>query len=68
MTIAREDVNRMKELAEKVAVLTDPVAIHQLEHGFVDFMTVRYGEQTAIAMLTKVWKLAGQLRPIPEEM
>ena len=68
MTIAREDVNRMKELAEKVAVLTDPVAIHHLEHGFVDYMTVRYGKQTAIAMLTKVWKLAGQLRPIPEEM
>ena len=64
MTIAREDVNRMKELAEKVAVLTDPWAIHQLEHGFVDYMTAKYGKPEAIRMLTKVWKLSARLRSI----
>ena len=62
MTIAREDVNRMKELAEKLAVLTDPVAIYQLEHGFVDYMTVKYGKTAAVTMLTKVWKLAKKRR------
>ena len=62
MTIAREDVNRMKELAEKVSGLSDPMAIHQLEHGFVDYMTVKYGKTAAVTMLTKVWNLAKKRR------
>ena len=68
MKIEREDVNRMRELARKIAGLgRNPVAIHQLEHGFVDYMTAKYGSLTAITMLTKVWKLSRQLSPSPEQ-
>ena len=66
MKIEREDVARMKTLARRVAAEKDPLAIHELEHGFVDFMTAKYGKQTAITMLTKVWKLSAMLRPVPE--
>jgi hypothetical protein len=67
MKIAREDVNRMKELAMDLSkIRKNPVAIHQKEHGFVDYMTAKYGEQTAITMLTKVWKMSSQLKAIPD--
>ena len=67
MKIAREDVNRMKELAQKLAgIQKNPVLIHQLEHGFVDYMATKYGKQTAITMLTKVWKMSSQLKAVPE--
>lgn len=67
MKIEREDFNRMRELAQKLAgIRNNPVAVHELEHGFVDYMTVKYGRQTAVSMLTKVWKLAAKLTPVPE--
>lgn len=64
--IAREDVERMRELARKVSVERNLVAIHELEHGFVDYMSAKYGEKTAVRMLTKVWRMSSQLKAIPE--
>ena len=67
MKIEREDVNRMRELAQKLArIRRNPVAIHQLEHEFVGDMAAKYGKQTAVTMLTKVWKMSSQLKAIPE--
>ena len=62
MMIAREDVNRMKELAKKVAHERSAVKIHELEVGFKHYMAAKYGEKTAITMLTKVWALAARLK------
>lgn len=62
MMIAREDVNRMKELAQKVAHERSAVKIHELERGFKNNMAAKYGEKTAITMLTKVWALAARLK------
>lgn len=68
MKIDREDVNRMRDLARKIAgIRKNPVLIHQLEHGFVDYMTVKYGKQTAVTMLTKVWKMSGQLSSVQDQ-
>jgi len=67
MKIEREDVNRMKELAQKLAGIgKNPVAIRRLEHGFVDDMTAKYGRPAAITMLTKVWKMTAMLRVQPD--
>lgn len=62
MTIAREDVERMRELARKVSGERNLVVIHELEHGFVDYMSAKYGEKTAVRMLTKVWKFSAMLK------
>ena len=62
MKIQREDVERMKDLAKKVSVIRDPVAIHQLETGFMHYMQPKYGEKTATEMLIKVWQLSDKLR------
>lgn len=66
MMIDREDVNRMKELARLVANERNAVAIHEHEVGFKNYMASKYGEKTAITMLTKVWKMSSQLKAIPE--
>ena len=65
MIIAHEDVERMKELAQKVSKTSDPIRIHQMEHGFIDFMTVRYGKKEAIRMLSKVWTLSAKIKAQP---
>ena len=60
MMIAREDVERMKDLARKVAAIQDPVQIHHLEVGFKHNMAAKYGEREAIRLLTKVWQLSAK--------
>jgi len=62
MKIEREDVNRMKELARKVAHERNKVKIHELEVGFKHNMAAKYGEKTAITMLTKIWAMADRLK------
>ena len=62
MKIQREDVERIKELARKVSVTRDPVAIHEMETGFKNYMQAKYDEKTAIDMLVKVWQLSYKLR------
>lgn len=64
MMINREDVNRMKDLAQRVSGERNPVKIHELEVGFKHNMAAKYGEKTAITMLTKVWKMAAKLKGI----
>lgn len=68
MKIEREDVVRMKELARKVANETNAVAIHELEHGFIDYMTTKYGRKKAVEMLTKVWKLSAMIKILPGDI
>ena len=58
MIIEREDVERVKDLARKVAAIQDPVQIHHLEVGFKNHMAAKYGEKEAIRLLTKVWQLS----------
>ena len=60
MTIAREDVNRMKELA-KASLQTPPKELHHLERVFLDDMIRKYGKTEAMRLLTKVWELASKL-------
>ena len=66
--IAREDVNRMKDLAREVAHERNKVKIHQKEVGFKNYMAAKYGEKTAITMLTKVWKMAASLKERKDEL
>ena len=60
MIIEREDVERVKDLARKVAAIQDPVKIHYLEVGFKNNMAAKYGEKEAIRLLTKVWQLSAK--------
>lgn len=61
MTVAREDVNRMKELA-KASLRTPAPQLQHLERVFLDDMTMKYGKTEAMRLLTKVWALSARLK------
>lgn len=64
MIIAREDLERMKELARKISVTPnwETKRLYEMQHEFRDLMAEKYGEKIAIAMLTKAWKLSARMR------
>lgn len=62
MLIDREDVNRMKDLARAVAKERSAMKIHMMETDFKKAMAAKYGEKTAITMLTKIWAMADKLK------
>lgn len=61
MTIEREDVTRMKELA-KASLQTPPKELHHLERVFLNDMIRKYGKTEAMRLLTKVWELSARLK------
>ena len=53
----KEDIERMKALALKLAHTESKTHRFQLQMDFVHEMEKKYGHEKAIALLTKVWQM-----------
>ena len=64
MIIAREDVERTKDLARRMSVMPnwETSRLYEMQHEFRDAMAAKYGDGVASAMLAKAWKLSARMR------
>ena len=58
MMIKREDVRRMKIVAEQIANAKSEYQIHTIEMSFIDLMSDRYGKDKAKELLVNVWNMS----------
>lgn len=60
--IKREDLGKLRDLAEKLNDTYSPRTRMDLQQKFVRDMSVKYGHESATRLLSRVWRLADKLK------
>jgi len=66
MTIAAEDITRMKQIA-KDSLEKTPQQIYDTERDFLADMEPKYGVKESIRLLTKIWELSARMKEQAEQ-